>query len=134
MLHAALPSPPSIPTRPRFDDLPYPTPQIFYYVIMSVFGSIKGILQLNLGNVTSFQARVAPRFAPSPSRCCARPTARPLAHNTRAPSPLSLSSAGVGCLLPQGPARLVGQVHLGARARQPHEASAWAGGCMARAH
>jgi hypothetical protein len=29
--------------------------QVFYYVIMAVFGAVKGLVQLNLGNITSFQ-------------------------------------------------------------------------------
>lgn len=36
-----------------------PLLQIFYYIIMSLFGALKGLIQLNLGNITSFQARGA---------------------------------------------------------------------------
>lgn len=29
--------------------------QVFYYVVMALFGALKGLIQLNLGNITSFQ-------------------------------------------------------------------------------
>lgn len=38
---------PPLPARPCF--------QVFYYIIMAVFGSIKGIVQLNLGSISTFQ-------------------------------------------------------------------------------
>lgn len=31
--------------------------QVIYYIVMAVFGALKGLLQLNLGAVTTFQAR-----------------------------------------------------------------------------
>lgn len=38
---------------------PLSLPKFFYYITMSVFGAAKGLIQLNLGAVTSFQARCA---------------------------------------------------------------------------
>lgn len=42
--------------------------QVFYLIVMAVFGSLKGIVQLNLGSISTFQASTpglgAPRHAP----------------------------------------------------------------------
>jgi hypothetical protein len=41
--------------------------QIFYYIVLAVFGVIKGLAQLNLGNTTTFQEVVA-AFPDMPTR------------------------------------------------------------------
>ncbi len=33
-------------------------PQVFYYIVMALFGTMKGIVQLNLGAISTFQVGV----------------------------------------------------------------------------
>jgi hypothetical protein len=112
--------------------------QIFYYFAMALFGSIKGIVQLNLGSVSTFQVgskgggpnnragrRVRGRAAAAqhrgllagwqPGLCWCL-----LLHSTLCPQRLrGCLPAGGGGLLPQGPQALVGRVHLQKGQGQP---------------
>lgn len=41
--------------------------KVFYYIIMAFFGSLKGIVQLNLGSISTFQ-EVVVAFHKAPKR------------------------------------------------------------------
>lgn len=74
--------------------LPGPTlHQVFYLIVMAVFGSLKGIVQLNLGSISTFQAS-APLGA-----CYACPAASWLPSSSRSSVPLASGHASL--LAPQ---------------------------------
>ena len=53
-------TPPAAPAWIAYLAPPPPEPlQVFYYIVMALFGTMKGIVQLNLGAISTFQ--VGPR-------------------------------------------------------------------------